>query len=162
MKPFIRPTTLDDVQYLADNLSEADRQEIHYLSGETPFKAIHDGFIAGNCYVVDLEGRAVVMFGVNGEKDGPGAVWMLCTDEISKVTRLIRTARLIVQDMLQEHSFIGNIAWSKNTVHLKWIKWLGFTFSGETITRNGEVFLWFGQSYSEKQVNTRLTGDVNV
>jgi hypothetical protein len=161
-KPFIRPSTLADVHYLAENLSTADIQEVHACSGASPLQAVHSGFVAGQCYTVDLDGDCIVMFGVNGPKGGPAAPWMLCTDDISKATGLVREARRIVQRMLQNHSFLANFAWSKNLVHLKWIMWLGFEFNGRQHIANGETFLWFEKTHPSAPINRKTKGGTDV
>ena len=96
------------------------------------------------------------MFGVNGPKGEAAAPWMLCTDEIHKATNLIREARKIVKNMLNDHPFLANMAWSKNSVHLKWIEWLGFTFTGDKHISNGETFLWFGLRKAPPSINSRI------
>jgi hypothetical protein len=88
------------------------------------------------------EGRVVALFGVVAFPGGGGGPWMLGADDLKRCKSLLRVCRALLDEWLLRYGWLANAAWSKNTVHIEWIRWLGFRFEGED-TRNGEVFLHF-------------------
>lgn len=122
----------------------ADAMEVGHGSGSTPREAL----ISGNCYsremfTVEWQGRPVAAFGVCGEPGGGGVPWMLATDDLPAIRKtFLRECRPVVERWLRQYTSLSNAVWSENTVHIEWIKWLGFTFHGSDI-RNGQTFLHF-------------------
>lgn len=142
-KPFMRPLQKGDVTELAQTMRFEDTEEIRLASGGTPLSALVTGTTASTCTAIEWQGRVVAIFGISGVKGSYGIPWMLGTDDIKKIRKsLLRECREVVAGYLTDYHYLANACWSKNTVHIDWLKWLGFTFQGEDI-RNGEVFLHF-------------------
>lgn len=138
-----KETTLSDIQYLADNLREADRLEATHL-GFTPIDGLTLSFLNSEvCYSGYLGDELVCVFGVCVH-DGFAAPWMMGTPAMSKVKRETLTwASAVKAQLSDKYPLLLNYVWAGNTTHIRWIKWLGFEFTGEQIQRNGETFLQF-------------------
>lgn len=143
-KPFIRQALgLLDCHKLALTMRIADREEIHHGSRRSPFEALHRSIRnSDSVFTIEKEGRVVAMFGVVGKRGQAGSPWMLGTEEIAHCWSLLRECRQRVDAYTAEYGYLTNAVWSENTVHIKWLKWLGFTFEGSDV-RNGETFLHF-------------------
>ena len=142
-KPFIRRTTLEDIQELAATMRKEDMDEIRLSSNATPLEALTNGHIYSNTTsTIVWEGRVMAVFGVVGVKGVGGCPWMLGAPGIERCRSLLRECRKVLQGYTEDYGYLTNACWSKNTVHIKWIEWLGFNFSGSD-TRNGELFLHF-------------------
>ena len=142
-KPFIRPTVIWDLHELALTMRLEDVEEIFHSSQVTPFAALHRGWSASHtCHTIEWDNKVVAIFGVTGEKGVWGSPWMLGADDLSRCWSLLRECREVVRGYLEDYKHLSNACWSKNDVHVKWIKWLGFTFDGSDL-RNGETFLHF-------------------
>lgn len=142
-KPFIRVALPADLLELASTMRQEDVQEVFHASRGTPLSALNKGFSASHtCHTIEWDNKVVAIFGVCGVKSVWGSPWMLGAEELKKCWSLLRECREIVQGYLEDYKHLSNACWSKNDVHVKWIKWLGFTFEGSDI-RNGETFLHF-------------------
>lgn len=146
-KPYFRKTTQWDIAELALTMRQEDVEEIFHASRGSPLGALVRGSEASTELIsIVKQSKVVAIFGLVGTKGVSGSPWMLGTDELPKCKSLLRDCRKIVQRYLEEYKYLSNACWSKNDVHIEWIKWLGFTFEGEDI-RNGETFLHFHKEF---------------
>jgi len=142
-KPFIRQATLSDIKELSLTMRKEDMDEIYLSSGSTPLAALTAGFYNSNeVCAIEWEGKVMAIFGVVGERGRGASPWMLGAPGIERCRSLLRECRKVLQRYTQEYRYLENACWCKNSVHIQWIGWLGFTFSGSD-TRNGELFLHF-------------------
>jgi hypothetical protein len=126
-KPFVRKAVLSDCEELSKTMRQEDVQEIWHSSRTAPLEALRDGFAWPLCFTVEWRGRVVAMFGVGGERGKFGFPWMLASDDLVKIKRpFIRECRKHVDEMHKEYPVLCNMAWARNTVHVEWLKWLGF------------------------------------
>lgn len=57
-----------------------------------------------------------------------GVPWMLASPTLSRIRKtFLRECRQYVEDMLLRYGHLENYVWAGNTVHIQWLKWLGFT-----------------------------------
>lgn len=120
-----------------------DVQEIWHASRSLPLDALLRGYRdSEQPYAIERNGRVVALFGVVAYPGQGASPWMLATDDLKRCKSLLRECRRRLDGYLTEHGYLANAVWSKNAVHIEWIKWLGFHFQGEDI-RNGEAFLHF-------------------
>lgn len=146
MKPFIRRCTEFDIEELSLTMRKEDVEEILHASGRTPREVLLSGFASSEVIrVIEWNGEVAAIFGVVGVLGRAGAPWMLGTDDLRRCWSLLRECRAYVEQITQKYHYLTNAVWAKNEVHIKWIKWLGFTFHGSDI-RNGETFLHFHRS----------------
>jgi hypothetical protein len=145
-KPFVRDAKLLDCLILGSNLRDADRWEIWHVARKSPVDAFMDGYrISDRPLVIEWKGQPVAMFGVSGNKGSVGVPWMLGTDEIKKIGKsLLKECRSYVEEMHREYPVLTNLVWSKNTVHIAWLKWLGFEFGeAKPLGPDNELFIQF-------------------
>lgn len=144
-KPRIREFHPRDIHEVAFNMRQVDQWEIWHSSRRGAHEVLRDS--VGQSFVVrtiERGGIPVAIFGLAPLPAG-ACPWMLGTDDLARCTGLLRECRVIVNDWAYRHTYLTNAVWSKNHVHIKWLRWMGFTFDGED-TRNGETFLHFHRS----------------
>lgn len=124
------PATLDHAQELAWNMREADRQEVWAAAHYSPRQATFFSLEASRDARVGLvDGRVVCMFGV-----GPAAIvsttgvpWLLTTDLVKKhAGPFLRRNKRVVEEMLAAYPFLRNHVDERNTMAIRWLRWLGF------------------------------------
>ncbi len=138
-------TNLKHIAELSVTMREEDRDEIWHIACLTPHEALSKSYKSSQ-YIrtVVLDGRVVAIFGCarTGEV---GVPWMLASPLLLKIKKsFLRGCREYLDEMSQGCKFMTNYAWSKNTVHLQWLQWLGFEMQpGVPMGPNGEIFIPF-------------------
>ena len=121
---YIHPLTLEAAAQVASNLRSDDRREVE--EGHGIPAALLPSIMAHNpsyVYFTVPDGKTAGMAGVGEEGD----IWMLCTNEIHRhPIRFAREAKRYVDS--REEPLLWNIVDSRNTAHLKLLKFLGFKF----------------------------------
>ena len=127
-----RPSQLEDINRLAPDVRQADRDEIMASHGLEPLPAI--AFCMGSseeCNTMIDDNKDIIgMFGV--AKFGElGVPWMLSSERIyqKKIARqfLIQSKQWIDSTMLR-YMILTNFVSADNTKAIKWLKYLGFSF----------------------------------
>lgn len=133
----IRQARKEDTHLLAPRLRKADLDEISASSGERPQLALLRGLHESEqCYSVLMHPEAlpIAMFGIVRMSDNPsvGQVWLLGSDDIgfNSIGFLRRSKEWVELFQLQFPVLYNNID-ARNTVHIKWLQWLGFQFINE-------------------------------
>lgn len=133
MKPtFVRPATMDDVVFVANNLRDADRQEVLASVGIEPSVALppfvaegREVYAAGLCE----DNRAEVLFGYDPifDVDRAAVCWLLSTPRIYEhpVEFMVRSKQ-IFEEAHQRYDLLTNFIDARNTRHIKWLQWMGF------------------------------------
>lgn len=89
-------------------------------------------------------GEVYCIGGVEHSVFGEHIVWMLCTYRVEeKPVMFLRKTKEIYEEYINKYKHMLNYVWEKNTVHVKWLKWLGAHFDGSYKIINGEKFLYF-------------------
>ena len=124
---FIHPITLETAYYIAKNLREEDRREVVEGHGVDPIIAIPLGSLRGFCVSFTVpDGRIAGLAGI--EEDG--RVWMLCTPAILDFPlTFAREAKRFIESRTER--VLWNYVDKRNTVHIKLLKFLGFTLLEE-------------------------------
>lgn len=127
---YVRLATQDDVDYLTPRLRQADLDEIAANTGSPPGQALHRGFEdSTQCYVGVTDNLPFIIFGAVPITEGVGAVWALGSDDLLKArTAFLRQSRMWVNVLHGEYPLLFNYVDARNAVHIRWLKWLGFTF----------------------------------
>lgn len=131
---YTRTATEEDCLFLAPRLREADVQEIKACSGEPPLAALLRGLrYSDTCFTLLLPGTDVpfAMAGVLPYPYEPivGGVWMLATDALEHAKLpFLRRCQIVVDAMNHRWPVLTNVVDERNFTHIKWLKWLGFTF----------------------------------
>lgn len=130
---------------LAPKVRQADRDEILAASGSLPLRALVEGIKSSReAYTVLFHGEPCFIFGVV-DLGATGAVWALGSDEVALFKRtFLRESRAWLEKLGEGFEYVGNLIDARNTVHIRWLEWLGFTFCEEHF-RNGYKFLRFSK-----------------
>ncbi len=129
-----RPARPEDAAALAPLLRAADRREIEAADGLDPALVLAEG-IAGSdpCHAVVDGDRILALFGVTPSADDPevGMVWLLGSDElVARGTLVARRSRAYLALWHQRYRVLWNMVDARNEVHLRWLRWCGFTVVG--------------------------------
>jgi len=129
---YVRETRQDDLEHLADNLRDADLDELHAQCDLEPLTTLKLAMVlAKRCMTVsDLKGTPLGIFGVNSTSiKGLGAIWMMATPDLLKHReQFMRECKDTIREVSQGYSCVFNYTDERNTVHHRWLKWCGFTF----------------------------------
>lgn len=137
-KPYARPAQVDDCAELAANLRQADLTELSLGHSPTPYDALMRGFAFSDepISVIDSQGAVVAMMGVVPLGPGVGGPWMLASDGLEKIKwPFLRECKARLLEIHKRYPFLHNQVWQGNTVHIRWLKWLGFTVSPVPVDR---------------------------
>lgn len=126
-------------------MRKEDQEEIWHLARYTPYDALKLSLeFSEYIRTVTLDDRVVAIFGCSrvGEM---GVPWMLASPLLQKIKKtFLRECRGHLEEMSKGCTHLHNVAWSKNTVHLQWLKWLGFEMQpGIPMGPDGEVYIPF-------------------
>lgn len=148
-----RPTTWDDVYFVADFMREEDQDECR-AGGLTPVSALslsYEKAIVSYTLLTPSTYEPAAVLGVGESPLGPqfGTLWMLGTDAISKHKfTFLRNCRPFLNDLFESTGMdcFYNYTYSENTLHHAWLKWLGFKFLREVeLPPYGFTFIEFAR-----------------
>jgi len=75
------------------------------------------------------DGTPFMMSGVVPANEGAGAVWMLSTDAIEDyAVSFLRQCKGVLAEWNRIYPVLFNYVDARNELHVKWLKWMGFTF----------------------------------
>lgn len=118
-------------QMLAEGLRSADLLEIE-TNGHSPRYSLEKGLRSSSpCLSVVSGGQCCGMFGVvpDYRYEGSGIIWFLGTDCILEMkTQFLRESKDWLATVTKNYHAVGNFIHEDNGVHIKWLKWLGFSF----------------------------------
>ena len=146
---YVEKSTPEHAFDLAFDLRQEDKYEVA-LAGHTPLEALiapfrytRDGV---NTYTVLDSGIPVAMFGVISTPHNirHGSVWFLSSYKLDKNMRYFtKRTKKWVDYFLSDYDFVYNFVPENNTTTIKWLKWLGFSFSDKEIVVRGTKVLYF-------------------
>ncbi|MEZ2409834.1 hypothetical protein AB6806_23870 [Bosea sp. RCC_152_1] len=137
--PRFRPAVTGDAYWVNRHLREADRQETIAL-GLEPLAAILMSLRAGPSWVcVDDAGFPFALFG-----QGDASPWMVGTDDIETNWRwFLRNTPEVIRLVQGDHPLISNAVDARNTRHVRWLAWAGFTLDRPITSPQGLEFIPF-------------------
>lgn len=147
MSQFLRPVRTADLTAVAATMRDADRQECRAaagMSGELALLASVHGSTEAYTMVAP-SGEPVGICGLAlGFGLGDRMVWMLGTDSLAAHRRIfLEESRAWVDDRANRY-LLWNYVDARNTLHVRWLKWLGATFHGaKTSPYTGTPLLHF-------------------
>jgi len=146
----VRPATESDVRSLAPRLREADLMEISAVGRESPEESLLLGLHSPDgCYVAVTEDDVPqVIFGTHPSTEPYlGYVWMMASDSIKdNWVQVLRETQPWIQKIRGNYRVLSNAVHAKNTLHIKWLRWAGFTFLRKVEVR-GEEFYEFAKLF---------------
>lgn len=125
------PSVADHVSRIAPRLREADRQEVIAASGRTPEEVLAVGLQGDVCLTwLNAEGDPIAIGGVaRTNVEGAGAVWLLATPEIeAQRFAFLRNVGAYLEALHTVYPVLFNYVDARNTLHIRWLRWMGFTF----------------------------------
>ena len=144
MVEFKKPTQ-EMIQFIADNMRQADVDEVTAASGATPLQAITSGVeISAFSSVAVINGDIVAIMGVvkNSALSDNGVPWLLGTEDIVKHYReFLGASPSVLNAMMNICPNLMNHVHAKNKISVRWLKWLGFKIEeAGPFGINGELF----------------------
>lgn len=127
-------------------MRQADRDEVWASSGKTPRQALAFSLRnSSGAWTALVDGVPEVMFGV-GDLNvlaGVGAPWLLGTDAVERhYVAFLRGSVVWRDQLLRRYPTMRNLVDVRNKASIRWLRWLGFTFS-EPISVRGHAFRLF-------------------
>lgn len=142
----IRTASPDDVEAISARAREADVAEMAAM-GTTVSEALADGLRRSDWALTGLVGgEPVCMFGVAPVSilNGEGAPWMLATDGLERAqVPFLRSCKPVVREMERSYPRLLNVVDARNTVAIRWLRWLGFRFDETDYRIGGHLFRVF-------------------
>ena len=146
---YVEKATPNDAFDLAFNLRQLDKYEVAAM-GNTPLEVLIAPFRytrnGVNTYTVFYNKQVVAMFGVVSTPQNAkhGTIWMLASDELQNHwLYFTKRTKKWVDYFLSDYDFVYNFVPKNNTTTIKWLKWLGFSFSDKEIVVRGTKVLYF-------------------
>lgn len=146
LKPFVRAPKLKDCIELSRTMREEDKREIWHFARLSPLNALMDGMLYGDkCWTVEYRSKVIAMFGVAKANNGEGVPWMLASEDLKKIKKsFLKECHQYVERMFDGYEVLTNCVWSQNTIHIQWLRWLGFKFlPAKPMGYDGELFYEF-------------------
>ena len=121
--------TLEHVKFVADNIRQADKDELYAASGKFPLHAILDGYTHSDYLKTGcVNGVPINIFGTVPVLEETAIVWMVGTDKIKDISiRFLRDSVIYADEMQQGYRLLWNYVDARNHTHHRWLQWLGFT-----------------------------------
>lgn len=124
-----RLATMEDVLDVASRLRQKDIEEGEAMLGCDP-RLFLTGFDPDNTYVLfNAAGDNVALAGVCPMKDNTAMIWMVATDLLEEhPIEFLKYSKAFIKEVSAPFSLLFNWVDARNEVHLKWLRWCGFTF----------------------------------
>jgi hypothetical protein len=129
---YVRAYREGDAEKLAPLLRAADLQEIAAATVLSPLDCLRAGaeISVPACTIIGNEYDVAGIFGVNPQPFG-GRVWMFGSDELTRnplKRQFLKECKQYLAGMERMYPCLFNHVDERNTVHIKWLRWMGFTF----------------------------------
>jgi hypothetical protein len=136
-----RPATEEDALHIERNLRPEDRREVETVSGKVEGMLSVFLSLSRSAYTFRFDnGDPFAIFGVvtDPKHEGYGAVWLLATPEISQAKRsVLREAERWANRWVKYYpKGLHQLVDSRNTLHLRWLKKLGFKTGQSALIRD--------------------------
>ena len=148
----IRATESQDCYDIVDHLRKADIREC-WAHGQEPLNALLESYaLSRETFTVLFKDKPVLMFGCGeAPTDFPqsvdykvGWIWLMGTDEVRKFTRrFLRESKRWLGYFGAQYDCLTNMVDIRNTEHIRWLDWMGFTINQAVITHNDHSFYRF-------------------
>lgn len=146
----ITPPTYEDLAYMAAHMRDMDRLEFRLMSGGLPtMDCMHllqersSKMLVGRWH-----GEPVVLYGVTPTTllSGRGQPWLAATSRVTErqiAKAFLRESRRALAGLSEGYDYLWNLVHAENAVAIRWLKWLGFTFTGLGAVVQGHRFEHF-------------------
>ena len=132
VKVEVRDSVITDADYIAANMRQQDIDELAASGTRTPLQVLRESITDSiMCWTTLVNDRPAFVWGVVPMCmiSGVGSIWMLGTDDLKLVRKqFIKYTPAYLEHILAAFPLIYNEVDTRNTVAIRWLKWLGFTF----------------------------------
>lgn len=136
-----------DIKDVVSRLRSCDTEECWAMFGMDPASFFDRFADYKNTYVIfNSEGINVALAGVTPLDNQTGMIWMVATDDLERHSmEFLKYSRAFIKEVGGHYQILFNWVHAKNEVHLKWLRWCGFTFINrhERFGVRGEPFFTF-------------------
>lgn len=129
-KAEVLPIVPGDIEAILPIIRQADRDEIEGALQISISKELADG-LSDCCKAskIVVDGLVVALFGDSKHSDRIGIPWLVSTIHVERYPRaFLQVCKPEVEEMLTRHESLINYVDVRNTVAIRWLTWLGFTF----------------------------------
>jgi hypothetical protein len=127
-------------------MRQADRDEVFASSGRSPLWCLVQSYRRSSiCMVALVDGQPEVIFGAGDINilTATGAPWLLGSDAVVKYrVEFLRQSVHWREQLLRRYAVLRNVVDCRNKVAVRWLRWLGFSFS-EPFEYRGHEFMMF-------------------
>jgi len=126
-----RKATRKDVNYVVSHLRQADVEECRAMFGIDPASLFALGWNDETYCIYNRQGTPVALSGIYPVPSSPnvGQIWMCATDQLEKhQIEFLKYSKNFIAEVSAKYDLVYNYVDARNAVHLKWLKWCGFTF----------------------------------
>ncbi len=130
---YLLQATADHAHDLCSHLREADRAEVAALTGAPP-ELILPAQATNASAMFSSKGELVGLCGCDPVQHFPevGIIWMIGSNRLVRHrVEFLRAGRSWVIEQHRRFPLLTNRADARNTLHLRWLSWLGFRFLRE-------------------------------
>lgn len=142
----IVPARASHLRQIAAVMRRADQEEVIAATGRSPLSALSASYRkSAICMVALVDGKAEVIFGAGDLSilTRLGAPWLLGSDAIERHrVEFLRQSVHWRGQLLRRYDVLRNVVHCQNKVSIRWLRWLGFTFS-EPFKIRGHDFMMF-------------------
>lgn len=142
----IVPARACHLRGIAARMRRADRDEIDAVSGRSPLSALSFSYRNSRmCWTVLIDGQPEIIFGAGDVNvlTGIGAPWLLGSDAVERISaKFLRGSVDWLGQLLARYQVLRNVVDCRNTVSIRWLRWLGFEFS-PPFDHRGHDFMMF-------------------
>lgn len=128
----VLPVSVEEVPAIASIVRQADIDEITEALGIAMDQALYEALRGSlNVKKIVVGGQVVAVFGdaVHSLLGSVGVPWLISTVHVERHARaFLKICKPEVQAMLTRHKHLLNYVDVRNTVAIRWLKWLGFEF----------------------------------
>lgn len=124
----VRGMQYDDVEAVAADMRQADREEVMAFAGLDPLAALRASMLgAALRWTACRDAHPICVCGVTEIGKGVGRPWALCTDEIEVEPQgYLRQSRDVLGQMLAVYPRLENWTDARHKRSHAWLRWLGF------------------------------------
>jgi len=130
MNPYIQISTEEDALYLSKNLRQEDINECKAHSNLEPKTALLNGVKYSHLpLTIFNKDKPVFISGVVPQANNVGMIWLLSSPELEKMSiTFLRNCKKVLECFHTTFPVVFNYVDARNTLHINWLKWMGFTF----------------------------------
>jgi len=135
-----------DVLDVGSRMRQADIDEGWAMLGVEPLDWLTHFDPQRTWVIYNSHNDNVALAGTNPIDDDTAMIWMVATDDLEKHSiEFLKHSRPFIEEITAPYALTFNWVHAANEVHLKWLKWCGFTFiqKHEVFGARGEPFYTF-------------------